>query len=74
MKKITGLLLAAVLCMPAYAAQTKNTMKMVSYFPVPYVAYDTVRHGHRGLKPMRHGHQERKFQFGRQRVFVVLIR
>ena len=42
MKKITGLLLAAVLCMPAYAAQTKNTMKMVSYFPVPYVAYDTV--------------------------------
>ena len=35
-------LLAAVLCMPAYAAQTKNTMKMVSYFPVPYVAYDTV--------------------------------
>ena len=42
MKKITGLLLAAVLCLPAYAAQTKNTMKMVSYFPVPYVAYDTV--------------------------------
>ena len=42
MKKFTGLLLAAVLCLPAYAAQTKNTMKMVSYFPVPYVAYDTV--------------------------------
>lgn len=35
-------ILALVLCMPAYAAQTKNTMKMVSYFPVPYVAYDTV--------------------------------
>ena len=33
---------AVFLSLPAYAAQTKNTMKMVSYFPVPYVAYDTV--------------------------------
>ena len=41
-QKIAAALAAAVLCMPAYAAQTKNTMKMVSYFPVPYVAYDTV--------------------------------
>ena len=73
MKKITGLLLAAVLCMPAYAAQTKNTMKMVSYFPVPYVAYDTV-HGHRDLKPMCHGHQKRIKQSGRKCVFVIFIR
>lgn len=27
---------------PICAAQSKNTMKMVTYFPIPYVAYDTV--------------------------------
>ena len=70
-QKIAAALAAAVLCMPAYAAQTKNTMKMVSYFPVPYVAYDTVSANN---AMDIGGHQERKFQFGRQRVFVVLIR
>ena len=44
MKKLF-LLFAGLLCAPAvFAASTttKNTMKMVAYFPVPYVAYDTV--------------------------------
>ncbi len=34
--------LAFALALPVHAAQTKNTMKMVTYFPIPYVAYDTV--------------------------------
>ena len=44
MKKLF-LLFAGVFCAQAvFAASTttKNTMKMVAYFPVPYVAYDTV--------------------------------
>lgn len=44
MKKLF-LLFAGLFCAPAvFAASTttKNTMKMVAYFPVPYVAYDTV--------------------------------
>lgn len=44
MKKLF-LLFAGVFCAPAVFAATtttKNTMKMVAYFPVPYVAYDTV--------------------------------
>lgn len=37
------LLLFMVLAVaPLCAAQSKNTMKMVTYFPIPYVAYDTV--------------------------------
>ena len=44
MKKLF-LLFAGLFCAQAvFAASTttKNTMKMVAYFPVPYVAYDTV--------------------------------
>ena len=42
MKKWVGLLCAVMLSVSAYAAAAKNTMKMVTYFPVPYVGYDTV--------------------------------
>ena len=43
MKKLF-LLFAVLFCAAAAVAATatKNTMKMVAYFPVPYVAYDTV--------------------------------
>lgn len=41
MKKLIIWLLCLAVS-PVWAAQTKNTMKMVTYFPVPYVAYDTV--------------------------------
>lgn len=42
MKKIIILLTACLLGLVTHAAQTTNTMKMVTYFPIPYAAYDTV--------------------------------
>lgn len=42
MKKLMGVCLALLCSAAVYAAQTKNTMKMVSYFPIPYVAYDNM--------------------------------
>lgn len=42
MKKIIILLTACLLGLVTHAAQTTNSMKMVTYFPIPYAAYDTV--------------------------------